>query len=875
MRNNLYLRGSEWRKWDLHLHSPKTFLNNNFDGCSVNDFVKVVVNSGIKVVGLTNYFHFDDEFENVRQQLTDKGIVVFPNLEFRTQPQNKDKEEMHIHMIFSEKTPLSKIDGFLGRLKTVDDKYCKDLTVSEIKTTVISYDTLKTALENDKEIHHFEDYLLAACPRGQGNFRPSSNDDGRGNNSAIVIDKNTDILFGEVSDTDFFLRTDRYEGAEAKPVLSCSDAHSKIQIGASYTWIKSDCDFEGLKQTLWEPDSRVAIQERNPDDEKSSRIVIDKVSYSDTSGHTKEVLFNKDLNSIIGIRGSGKSTLLKNIALAVDRKQFEEKEKIDRLYPLSGLKVTWGDGQNDHGTDNSPKSVFFIPQNYLSLLAYDEAGKAQARDEFLTNLMKKNIKFANAIRAYEDFVSDNRIKIEGHIEKLLKSNSSLVDAKVQLRKQGSRKEIEVEIDAKNKDIKKYKGTGTQALTDNEVKNYTRANQAVVDDEKKLTVIQQDKEILGNLKTSGANVYIASQEITRLSSSRQQLLQSELLKKSKESLSVLISTEIDKIDKEVKTLNLSITTNKKVLATLNSKVKANKAIERLTKELAQLQQTLKTIGELESQISESTKTKDEAIASLIEAYEAYDIQQASIFGSIEFNEVFSFLQIKIVTYYNLDDLENFVESNINTVVTSPLLKADDSDIKKFHNGSPAKLTSESLKKYISKLIDGNIKLKVEAKEVGQVLSQLLKNRYEIDFLNSVKTKENGVLFKNMTGGQKAIALLELVFRFDDERYPILIDQPEDDLDVSGVATDLVNFIKSEKSDRQIIVVSHNASLVICADTEEVLVSDCTKLRASVYDFSYTTGSIENEQIRESVIKILEGGKEALKRRARKLNFKHEI
>lgn len=167
------------------------------------------------------------------------------------------------------------------------------------------------------------------------------------------------------------------------------------------------------------------------------------------------------------------------------------------------------------------------------------------------------------------------------------------------------------------------------------------------------------------------------------------------------------------------------------------------------------------------------------------------------------------------------------------------------------------------------------MKVEVKEIGQVLSQLLRNRYEIDFLNSVKTKEGGVLFKNMTGGQKAIALLELVFRFDDERYPILIDQPEDDLDVSGVATDLVNFIKSEKSDRQIIIVSHNASLVVCADSEEVLVSSCKRLQDSKYNFSYITGSIENEQIRDSIIKVLEGGKEALKQRARKLNFKHEI
>src|SRR5690606_16399776 len=142
----------------------------------------------------------------------------------------------------------------------------------------------------------------------------------------------------------------------------------------------------------------------------------------------------KDLNSIIGVRGSGKSTLLKNIAYKVDTDQFSEKDSIDRLYLLEDFKVHWGDGQEDSGDDESPKNVFYIPQNYLSMLAYDESGKAKERDEFLTKLLKKNLKFANAIRSYEDFVSDSRVKIEGLIEELLKANQEVIDSKNQLKK---------------------------------------------------------------------------------------------------------------------------------------------------------------------------------------------------------------------------------------------------------------------------------------------------------------------------------------------------------------------------------------------------------------------------------------------------------
>ena len=168
-----------------------------------------------------------------------------------------------------------------------------------------------------------------------------------------------------------------------------------------------------------------------------------------------------------------------------------------------------------------------------------------------------------------------------------------------------------------------------------------------------------------------------------------------------------------------------------------------------------------------------------------------------------------------------------------------------------------------------------KTKVDVEDTGQAISSLVRNRYKIDFLNSVKTKKNKVLFKDMTGGQRAITMLELIFKLDNQRYPILIDQPEDDLDVSGVANDLVKFIKNEKIDRQIIIVSHNGSLVVCSDTEQVIVSECNKLGIDKYNFCYCTGAIEKPQIKDDIIDILEGGKEALKQRARKLNFKHEI
>lgn len=862
-------RGSEWRKWDLHIHSPKTFLANEYSSCSVDDFVNGIEAKGIVAIGLTNYFHFaDDELDEIRNKLETKGIIVFPSLEFRTQPPNKDNEEMHIHIIFSDKLLKSKIQGFLGRLKTVDDKYCKDLTSTDIEKTSIAFDSLKKALDDDKEIKHLEDYILVACPRGQGSYRPSGKDDGRGNNFAIVIDKKTDALFGKKDDVEFFLKTDRYEGAVQKPVFLCSDAHNKDSIGSGFTWIKSDITFEGLKQTLYEPVERVRIQERNPSDSKTERVVISHVTYKHASGTLDTVYFNRDLNSIIGIRGSGKSTLLKNLAQKIDPGQFAEKDK-KAPYPLSGFNVEWADGQKNSGTDKSPKSIFYVPQNYLSSLAYDDGDHINERDEFLTNLLKKNTRFANAVQSFESFGSKNKVKIEELIQKLLTADKTARETELLLKKQGSQTEIDEEVKKKNQQIKKYKDATGSGITDNEIKSYSEAQKAVADGNKAVDILNQDKEILTSLKKTGADIFISDQEFSLLSSARQDLIRKELTKTSKESLKTLITSELENIDKQIEALNKVIKEKSSVVKVLEEKIKKSKALDDLTKELAVLQETQDKIKEFLAKLKKAQDSRTTAIDSLADVYADFEHQQDSIYKTIKFDEKFSFLKVEIISKYNTQQIKTFVERNINTRDSDSTLKLE-SDIKVLFGDSPERLSKETAKKVVVGLIDGRVKIKVEATDVASVISQLLRNRYEIDYLNSVKT-QNGDCFKDMTGGQKAIALLELIFRFDDEKYPILIDQPEDDLDVGGVATDLVNFIKSEKKERQIIVVTHNASLVVCSDTEEVLVSDIKRISSGKYDFTYGTGAIENPKRRDDIIRVLEGGDTALRKRMLKLNL----
>ena len=207
-------------------------------------------------------------------------------------------------------------------------------------------------------------------------------------------------------------------------VLHSSDAHDLERIGKTLLWIKGDATFEGLRQVLFEPDIRVKMQERNPANSKPSRVTIDSATYKDATGVEKVVRLNPDLNSIIGVRGNGKSTLLKNIAYAVDAIQYKERDR-KLPYPLQDFSVIWSDGQINGGAEESPKSVFYIPQGYLSALAYDDGDRTKERDEFLTELLKKNVHFARAMDSFSAFVSENDLKIKSGIQDLVTSSRNL------------------------------------------------------------------------------------------------------------------------------------------------------------------------------------------------------------------------------------------------------------------------------------------------------------------------------------------------------------------------------------------------------------------------------------------------------------------
>lgn len=115
------------------------------------------------------------------------------------------------------------------------------------------------------------------------------------------------------------------------------------------------------------------------------------------------------------------------------------------------------------------------------------------------------------------------------------------------------------------------------------------------------------------------------------------------------------------------------------------------------------------------------------------------------------------------------------------------------------------------------------------------------------------------------GQKGTVLLKILLAEGD--HPLIIDQPEENLDNKFVYEALVDAFREAKKKRQIIVATHNANLVVNTDAEQVIVAEFDSNK-----ISYRWGSIENPGIREDITRLLEGGKEAFIRREMKYGIR---
>ena len=151
---------------------------------------------------------------------------------------------------------------------------------------------------------------------------------------------------------------------------------------------------------------------------------------------------------------------------------------------------------------------------------------------------------------------------------------------------------------------------------------------------------------------------------------------------------------------------------------------------------------------------------------------------------------------------------------------------------------------------------------------QYYESTYKNEIYIDLkfnTNSNNTNDYKKIYKsikNLSLGQRVVALLDFIFilgEFKNDRKPLLIDQPEDNLDNSYIYENLVQSLIKEKSKRQVIVATHNSTIVTNAKAECIIVMESDNERAWVKQIGYP---YEKCMI-SLILKYLEGGEESFR------------
>jgi uncharacterized coiled-coil protein SlyX len=174
--------------------------------------------------------------------------------------------------------------------------------------------------------------------------------------------------------------------------------------------------------------------------------------------------------------------------------------------------------------------------------------------------------------------------------------------------------------------------------------------------------------------------------------------------------------------------------------------------------------------------------------------------------------------------------------------------------------------------------------------SQSIRRLFENYFTIDY--NLRYLDDDIL--EMSPGKRGLVLLQLILHISNATHPILIDQPEDNLDNRTISGELKRFIRLKKVKRQILMITHNANLVVLTDAENVIVSNQAGQQIgrenAEYRFEYINGSLEHSfrhdhihehdgilqssGIREHVCDILEGGEEAFRQREQRYGFSWE-
>ncbi|MEA5104584.1 TrlF family AAA-like ATPase [Pantoea sp. S18] len=957
-------RGSEWRKWDLHVHTPASVLNNQFGDWDsyVQELFKAAIRENVQAIGITDYYipegykkikkdyllnerklkelFSDSEIDLIRK------IYLFPNIEFRisklltSEEDNKDwGNKFNYHLLLcgdldiddiesevisqlsieydasigvaTEKRPLRKrtIEEFGKRLKKEHSGFKgSDFFVGACNASINESDLARLLKGNSR----YNNKYMLGIPSDEDLSQVSWNSQSHSIRKNLI--KQAHFIFSSNPKTVSFMLGEYNkeqhvnEFGEIKPCLWGSDAHSLKELFKPklnrHTWIKANLNFSGLKQVVYDPESRVKIQENNPQQKNDYQIIKRArfINKSSKKTFTEEwINFNADLNTIIGGKSSGKSLLLYNLAKANNNDEVIEKMTLAKMSPYTqsqayDFEVEWNNGELCKLSDEITKPITYIPQLYINQLAERE-GKNDL-NELISKVLSQRENFKTETESIKSVISDNNINISTKLSELFSCIEQYNSLKKECIEIGIKGDVEKQIRELNnqaEELRKKSG-----FSDQEQKKYTslmlRKKSLLGRKEFLIDMDKTTKEVALSYKINSTVMFS-----TLLTSIKKDVVYDvhskvindyfEFINSSLQSVYPSIESKLhDKIKGIPYWMSKIESETSKVDASLlpfTAKIKEQSKLKELSDKLIVENAKLKRINEKQAEIDKQTQIGTDIKTSLQNSYLLVMDGYNSIVSLVN-NPINSFddeITVQAEVNYDGEQFNAFLDlfdrrANL-TEFMAGLLDAK-GNVLYDHEKHAHKITLVYDKIRSGKELP-NLKSGVTAKDL---LNKLYSDCFRIDY--SVFYKNDEIL--QMSPGKRGLVLMSILLHLSNSEHPILIDQPEDNLDNRTIYDQLKGYIRSKKLDRQIIMVTHNANLVVSTDSECIIVANQSGQQVGneneKYQFEYCFGSLEDNEmdvsrkgilfentIRDHVCHILEGGVKAFKEREIKYGMKH--
>lgn len=906
-------KGSEWRLWDLHIHTPASFnyKGGSFSRMSTEDkaaaITKIVSNineSDVAVYAINDYWTFDGYLELRKTHQAGEAIhkTVFPAIELRIE--SASKHRLNIHVILSDKLTDQQLNDFKGQLRLrLIDRPLSDEALIEYARRL---DGAKAKIHGAGEGYLDDPVVLARIGAETAEITKASFEAALKTIPASLrlvmvpydcyggmekIDWKTqpseDIYFMQLVDIveerdqsnidlfscrktlaneafiDSFVET---IGGRPKPCVSGSDGHSiasfktwRAETSTKKTWIKADPTFDGLRQIIFEPTARVRVQETNPGASyikpfvSSISIAQELSPFPDNPlyenprfGAEPELVLNGDLVCLIGGRGTGKSCLVDYLG-----KAFGPAIKASPYVLSEHFTVVFNKDLTSTATHHAKEGAE-LPFVYIS--------QNEVKTKVTTGTVGDEIK--------------QMLGVQGL------SFDSEVDAKT--------REILSAVDKQREWFKQTDEKGGVIYDRESIESQISRNQSLLDS----ITTETNREKLERFTANVSKVSGSQEKIRRLASLKEELV---TFKTGFDPKAVAIDPNIPllKITAQLDAIALFIeqaTTEIKLCEEDNARIRADFALV-YTGDLSGLLQnaesyrsTIETLRSKLAAIQEKQRELDEAIvkrstiAALIEA--EVSRQKDTIearWKAIQQGHPDWTLEQKDLMKRILSDRQITLEGRI--IFDQALFLAKLKDVLNLRSfRAIGALSSEDRIREVFPITDAASFLSFmqeglhRVEEEGYIsgdLSSLFYNVAQRSVFLRVEPviSYGGRPLERLSVGQKGTVYLCLKLATQAFTQPLIFDQPEDDLDNEFIIEELVGIFRGIKQFRQVILVTHNANLVVNADAEQVVVAENEN-----GVLKYTSGSLEAVATNKAVRRILEGGDEAFLKRELRYNLK---